>query len=156
MNAVMCDGHAAFTLASLDELDQNVAHNRAIYEAYRAGLEEVEGIRLLKFNEAEQTAFKNIVVEVESGYPLSRDRLVEFLNVERVLARAYYAPPLHRKSYSFPTVGGDLPHSDRALSLFLNLPCGARVSTEDVATLCELLDFLGHTPIDEPVKGAAE
>ncbi len=156
MNAVMCDGHAAFTLASLDEIDQNVAHNRAIYEAYRAGLTAVEGIRLLEFNQAEQTAFKNIVVEVESGYPLSRDRLVEFLNAERILARAHYAPPLHCRSYTFPTLGRDLPRSDRACKLFLNLPCGARVSTEDVATLCELLDFLGHTPINAPAQGAAE
>lgn len=156
MNAVMSDGHAAFTLASLDELDQNVAHNRTIYEAYRDGLSRVDGIRLLMFNETEQTAFKNIVVEVEANYPLSRDALVKFLNAERILARAHYSPPLHRKTYSFPTVGRDLVHTDRARSLFLNLPCGARVSTSDVTTLCELLAFLRETPIEASAQEATK
>jgi dTDP-4-amino-4,6-dideoxygalactose transaminase len=156
MNAVMSDGHAAFTLAGLDELDQNVAHNRAIYDAYREGLTAVAGIRLLEFDQSEQTAFKNIVVEVESSYPLSRDRLVEFLNAERILARAHYNPPLHCKSYTFPTIGQDLPRSDRARHLFLNLPCGARVTTEDVATLCKLLSFLASNPVVAHTEGAAE
>jgi dTDP-4-amino-4,6-dideoxygalactose transaminase len=149
MNALLCDGHAAFTLAGLDEMDRNVAHNRAIYEAYAAGLENVPGIRLLRFTEGEQTSFKNIVVEVEANYPHSRDELVSFLNEERILARAHYDPPLHRKSYTFETVKQELPNSDRARSLFLNLPCGARVSTDDVAIVCQILAFLGAMPIDE-------
>jgi dTDP-4-amino-4,6-dideoxygalactose transaminase len=146
MNAVLADGHAAFTLASLDELDQNVEHNHRIYEAYRTGLTAVDGVRLLEFSADQQTSFKNIVVEVEPGYALTRDTLLEILNGERILARAHYDPPLHRKSYKFPTLGTGLSNSDQARGLYLNLPCGARVSTADVELVCELLDFLGNAP----------
>jgi dTDP-4-amino-4,6-dideoxygalactose transaminase len=154
MNAVMCEGHAAFTLAGLDEIERNVSHNREIYAAYQAGLKDLESIRLIEFDTGEQTSFKNIVVEVLAQYPLSRDELVTFMNSERILARAHYDPPLHRKSYTFPTVKQELPHSDRARSLLLNLPCGARVSTADVATVCELLTFLAQAPLETVAKGA--
>jgi dTDP-4-amino-4,6-dideoxygalactose transaminase len=156
MNAAICDGHAAFTLAGLDEIERNVDHNKKIYDAYQAGLKDLASIRLLEFDASEQTSFKNIVVEILAEYPHSRDELVTFMNAERILARAHYDPPLHRKSYTFPTVNRSLPHSDRARSLFLNLPCGARVSTADVATVCELLAFLAETSLEAGAKGAEQ
>ena len=146
LNARMCDGHAAFTLAELDALDGNVRHNEAIYRAYDAALAGVAGVRLVRFDESDRTSFKNIVVEVDGGYPLSRDRLVQVLNGERVLARAHYDPPLHLKPHKFEFVAEGLARSEEARSRFLNLPCGARVSVGDVQKVCALIDLLGRSP----------
>jgi len=146
LNARMADGHAAFTLAELDALEQNVAHNQEIYRAYGEALAGVDGIRLHAFDEGEQTSFKNVVVRVEDTFPVTRDQVVRFLNGERVLARAHYDPPLHRKPTSYRTEQGPLEQSEQVRTRYLNLPCGARVGVEDVRVVCELLALLARAP----------
>lgn len=138
----MHDGHAAFALACLDEIGINVSHNRDIYYAYRENIQSINGIRLLKFEEKEQTSYKNIVVEVTGDYGISRDKLVDILNHENVLARAYYSPPLSKKKYSFDTVASVLDNEEYACSRYLNLPCGSMVTVDDVKRVCELLVYV--------------
>lgn len=145
LDARMSDGHAAFALAGLDELDSNISHNKRIYEAYARLLGEIPGVRLLMFDESEQTSFKNIVAEVEDSFPVSRDVLVQFLNSRGVLARAHYDPPLHLKVASYETVRSSLKITERVRARFLNLPCGARVNLPDVRTVCDLIALIGSS-----------
>lgn len=143
LNALPLAGHAAFALAGLDELASNVAHNRSIYFCYCARLSNGAGIRLLTFDEKEQTSYKNIVVEIQENFPVSRDVLVALMNAESILARKYYCPPLHKKSYRYPVVVGEMTQTERAEGRYLNLPCGSRVTEQDVHTICDFIEFVG-------------
>jgi dTDP-4-amino-4,6-dideoxygalactose transaminase len=134
--------HAGLALASLDDVDAQVERNRARYVAYVEGLRGLHGIRLLEFDTRHRAGFKNIVVELTEQWPLSRADTIRVLNAERILARPYYAPPLHRKAMSYPHVVADLPLTDRLAEAYMNLPCGHHVDVDDIERITDLLAFL--------------
>ncbi len=143
IDARLADVHAAMALANLDELDAQVARNRARYERYRAALAGVPGVRLLTFDESQPTSYKNIVVELTPEWPVTRTLTLEILNAENVLARAYYAPALHSKPMAYPYIPAELPVTDRLAQRFMLLPCGDFVTLEDIEAVAELLAFIG-------------
>jgi dTDP-4-amino-4,6-dideoxygalactose transaminase len=142
MNAKLNEVHAAMAMASLDGLEDLVDHNRGIYDAYRAVLPKVCGLRLLEFDTKDMTAFKNIVVELEDDWPIDRAILLHLLHPEGVLARAYYSPALHQRDFAFLTRKQPLPVTDFLEKRFLLLPCGSRMSQDDVVRLVDLLSFI--------------
>lgn len=142
LNAKLNEVHAAMALANLDELEQLVDENRGRYRSYQAGLAGVPGIRLLEFDEAAKTSYKNIVVEFLDDWPLTRNETVAVLNAENILARAYYSPALHQKNRSYPYVPAKLEITDRLSERFMLLPCGDFVSCDDIGTIVQLLRFI--------------
>lgn len=144
VNAKLNEIHAAMALASLDDLEDQVIRNRHRYRLYQEQLAAIPGIRLVEFDETEKTSFKNIVVELDDHWPLDRDATVAALNDQGMLSRAYYSPALHRKSYSYEVRSGDLPVTDFLASRFMLLPCGARVSAEDISTITSFLSQLAR------------
>jgi dTDP-4-amino-4,6-dideoxygalactose transaminase len=139
-------GHVAFALAGLDELAANVAHNRALYECYRERLAILTGLRLLTFDAQEQTSYKNIVVEVQEGFPVNRDVLLATMNEESILARKHYHPPLHKKRFAYPVIIRDMTRTEWAEARYINLPCGARVTESDVHAVCDFICFIADNP----------
>ncbi len=144
LNGLPSIGHAAFALASLDDLAANVAHNQAVYNCYRTRLMSQAGLRLLAFDESQQTSYKNVVIEVQEAYTLSRDALCSAMNSESILARKHYHPPLHRKRFAYPVIIRNMSHTEFAENRFLNLPCGERVSEQDVHTICDFIAFVAE------------
>lgn len=142
MNAKLNEIHAAMTLASLDDIEEQVERNRQRYHTYRRLLPVVPGIRLLEFDEKNRTGYKNIVVELLDDWPLTRAETISILNAEKIFARAYYSPALHRKPMAFAYVPADLPVTDRQAERFLNLPCGHLVSNDDITGIVEMLGFI--------------
>lgn len=142
MNAKLNEMHAAMTLASLDGVEEQVARNRQRYHTYKRLLAAIPGIRLLEFDERHRTGYKNIVVELLDDWPLSRADTISILNAEKILARAYYSPPLHHKAMAYDYVPANLPVTDSLAERFLNLPCGQLVSNDDIAVIVEILGFL--------------
>lgn len=140
LNGILNDVHAAFALAELAEIDANVAHNREIYQAYCSRLSPACDLEIMKFDESQQTSFKNIVARVLPSFGKSRDELTSLLNERGVLARSHYYPALHTKSYQYPVRVCDTPVSDQCMLEFINLPCGSRVSVEDVHVVCDFLE----------------
>ena len=144
MHAALNEVHAALALAGLDELPDQIARNEARYRCYQRELAGLAGLRLLAFDEAEATSFKTIVVELDGDWPLSRDQTVDLLNREQILARSYYAPPLHRKTMRYPALPATLPLTDRLASRFMLLPCGHLVDEADIAAVAGLLRLISH------------
>jgi dTDP-4-amino-4,6-dideoxygalactose transaminase len=134
--------HAAMALASFDDLEAQVKRNRDRYYAYQQHLAGLEGIWLLTFDESEQTAYKNIVVELTEDWPLPRTLTIRHLNAEGILARAYYSPPLHRKPTDYPVIAGPLTLTDRLAERYLLLPCGHLTTLGDIEAVVEFLRFL--------------
>jgi dTDP-4-amino-4,6-dideoxygalactose transaminase len=145
MNAELNEIHAAAAMASLDDLAPLVERNRERYLAYGELLEDIDGLLLRRFDESEQTSFKNIVVKVCEDWPVSRDDTVAVLQAEGALARPYYSPALHMHQSSFETRFGALPLAERVAREYMLLPCGDQMSLDDVASVVELLRFVcGH------------
>jgi dTDP-4-amino-4,6-dideoxygalactose transaminase len=144
INAKLNEVHAAMALASLDELESLVLRNRARYDAYRRGLAPVRGVSVREFDERERTSFKNIVVELEDSWPLTRSQTLEILHAEGALARPYYSPPLHAKETAFEKRFGSLPVTEDLAERFLLLPCGDQMAESSVMVVVGLLAFLGE------------
>jgi len=141
-NAKLNEIHAAMALASLDDLNDQVERNRKSYRTYQRCLADLEGLRLLAFDESEQTSYKSILVELTEDWPLTRAMTIQYLNAEGVLARAYYSPPLHQKPTSYPITAAPLPVTEYLAERYLLLPCGHLTSLEDIEAIVELLRFL--------------
>ena len=58
LNAKLNEVHAAMALASLDALPEQIAHNRAVYDAYRRGLADLPGLRVLEFDATQQCSYQ--------------------------------------------------------------------------------------------------
>ncbi len=144
LNAKLNDMHAALALASLDGVEEQVARNRERYYAYKQLLDGIGGIRLVEFDERYRVGYKNIVVELLDEWPLSRIDTISVLNAEKILARVYYSPPLHKKPMGFGYVPADLPVTDRLSERYVNLPCGHLVSPVDIEKIVEMLAFISE------------
>lgn len=148
LNAKLNEIHAAMALANLDGLDQQIIKNRQRYKQYQVGLSKIPGIRLLEFDESFDTSYKNIVVELLDNWPLKRDDTVAILNAENILARAYYSPPLHKKTMRYPNFPATLKATDYLAERFMLLPCGDLVKSEDIDEIIYLLEFVCSQGVD--------
>ncbi|WP_321886122.1 DegT/DnrJ/EryC1/StrS aminotransferase family protein [Paraburkholderia bannensis] len=153
IDARLDDTHAAMALANLDDLEAQVERNRTRYLRYRDGLRDLQGVRLLNFDDAYPTSYKNIVVELLDDWQLSRSLTVEILNAERILARVYYWPALHTKPMAYPHIAANLPLTEELSKRFVLLPCGDFVTLEDIDACIALLSFL-HRHAAEIVERA--
>ena len=142
MNAKLNEMHAAMSLASLDDVESQIAKNRERYYAYKHSTNSISGIRLLEFDENFKTGYKNIVVEILDDWPLSRKDTIQILNADNILARPYYYPPLHSKPMEYDFVSAHLPLTDKLSESYLNLPCGQLVSSDDIIRIVEFLYFI--------------
>ena len=73
---------------------------------------------------------------------LSRDRLIQTLHAENVLARRYFFPGCHRmepyRSY-FPHASLLLPNTEKVASQVLVLPTGTAVSVDEITAICRII-----------------
>jgi dTDP-4-amino-4,6-dideoxygalactose transaminase len=144
INAKLNEIHAAMALASLDGLEDVVGRNRIRYDAYRRGLATVGGISVREFDEHDRCSFKNVLVELDDSWPLTRGRTLEILHAEGALARPYYWPALHTKETGFEKRFGALPVTEYLAERFILLPCGEQVKNEDISVIVQLLTFVAE------------
>ena len=142
MNARMDPLHAAMTLAALDDLEDQVERNRARYLAYKEELAGVKGLDLVEYDEEEIRGYKNILVELNQDWPLSRADTVAILHADNMLVRPYYSPPLHLKETEYATIAADLPVAAELSERYLLLPSGEAVSQADIGKIAEYLRFV--------------
>jgi dTDP-4-amino-4,6-dideoxygalactose transaminase len=138
LNAKLNEVHAAMALASLDEVDEQIACHQRTYEQYVTGLWDVDGLTILEHKESQRPDYRIIVVRIGDAWPLSREHTLRLLEAENVLARPYYAP-LTGKVVEYPRVCPALPVTDAIARDFMVLPSGAHVSEDDVGRIVESL-----------------
>jgi dTDP-4-amino-4,6-dideoxygalactose transaminase len=138
LNAKLNEVHAAMALASLDEVDEQVAAHRRKYRLYAAGIRDIEGLALLEHNESERPDYRLIVVRIGDSWPLSREVTLRLLEAENVLARPYYAPLTHRV-VAYPRVCPELRVTEGIFRDFVVLPSGAHVSEDDIEKIVDIL-----------------
>ncbi|WP_372966456.1 aminotransferase class I/II-fold pyridoxal phosphate-dependent enzyme [Marinobacter sp.] len=142
-NGKMGEFSGLMGVTNLESLDEFVAVNHQNYKFYEEGLRGLEGLKLIKYDHAEKCNYQYVVLEVdEAVLPVTRDKLIEILRAENVLARRYFYPGCHRmepyRSY-FPHAGLVLPETERLAGRVLSLPTGTAVGQEEITTICQII-----------------
>lgn len=145
-NGKMNEASAAMGLTSLESLDDFVSANYRNYKQYQSGLSDIPGVKLLCHNETEKCNYQYIVLDIDEEITqIDRDRLVEILWAENILARRYFYPGCHRmepyRSY-FPHAGLLLPETEKLAKRVLILPTGTAVGAEEIGKICQILRLI--------------
>lgn len=145
-NGKMDEVSAAMGLTGLESLADVVAVNRRNYQQYRQELADIPGLRMIRYDEREQCNYQYIILEVEAAVTgISRDRLVEVLHAEGVLARRYFHPGCHRmepyRSY-YPHAGLLLPETEKLTPKVMALPTGTAVGPNEISQICQLVRLI--------------
>ncbi len=136
--------HAAMTLASLDDKDNQIERNKSRFLKYKEELSGINGLTLMEYSLTEKRSFKNILVRLEKDWPLSRDLTIKILQAENMVVRPYYYPPLHKKENKFPTTHGTLEITEILMDQLMLLPCGEFISLDDIEIVADHLKFISH------------
>jgi dTDP-4-amino-4,6-dideoxygalactose transaminase len=147
LNSVMVGGNAklneisaAVGLSQLDGLENLAAVNRSRYELYRRELHGLRGIQVAEYPPLERSNYHYVSIEVDAEEAgIDRDRLLELLLAENVLARPYFSPPCHLAApYSAASRQG-LEETERLARRTLALPTGPALSLDEVRAVCDLI-----------------
>ncbi|PYK20011.1 MAG: dTDP-4-dehydro-6-deoxyglucose aminotransferase [Verrucomicrobia bacterium] len=143
INGKMTEVCAAMGLTSLEGIDELIATNRKNYEAYRKGLADLVGLRVIDYDPEERSNYQYIVVEINPDRaPLNRDELIDVLHAENVLARKYFWPGCHRmEPYRSLQANAPLllPQTERIADRVLVLPTGMSITCEDIERVCAII-----------------
>ena len=141
-NGKMIEIAAAMGLVNLDAIDSVIEANRNNHHTYRQQLAGLPGIRLLAFDETERNNYQYVVMEVGTECTVSRDRIIEALHAENILARKYFWPGCHNmKPYRelYPNAGLVLPNTQRVAERVVVLPTGTTMRNEMVETVVAVI-----------------
>jgi len=145
-NGKMSEVSAAMGLTGLESIDHFIETNRQNYNLYRTRLKDLPGIRFVSYDEKERNNFQYIIMEVDEAVSgISRNRLVEILHAENVLARRYFYPACHKmEPYSshFPHAGLLLPQTEKLVEKVMSLPNGTGVSQDEITEICNIIQLV--------------
>jgi dTDP-4-amino-4,6-dideoxygalactose transaminase len=146
LNGRMSEAQAALALLSLEDLTENIAENKKVYQAYSSHIKNIPGIELIQYDSDEQNNYQYVIIDViEEEAGLSRDIIVEILKRENIMARKYFYPGAHRMQPFagwYPKISGSLPVTESLCSRLFQLPNSDPMRLPDVEKLCELLRFI--------------
>ncbi|EIK93543.1 DegT/DnrJ/EryC1/StrS family aminotransferase [Pseudomonas sp. M47T1] len=142
INGKMSEINAAFGMLQLRHIDDALARRKLIDQAYRHGLEGVQGIRLMHRSSDLTANYSYFPIFIEASYPLSRDQVYDLMREHDILARRYFYPlisefPMYR---GLPSAAGELlPVAEKTSRQVLCLPIYPDLAQEVVSTICHLL-----------------
>ena len=142
MNAKLNEGHAAFALASLDDLDLLIKHNHLIYREYLSSERFVfDKLSIRRYDKQIRPSYKIIVAELNQKYIDCREQLIKILNSIDILCREYYFPPLHTKRVSMiGTKNHKLNNTDIYSKNLLLLPSGLQIKKDQISSIMKLIN----------------
>ncbi len=141
-NAKLPEVSAAMGLANFEHLPEIMAVNAANRVAYLEGMRDLEGLRLLPYDDAEQSNNQYVVLEVFPEAELDRDALVEALRAEQIMARKYFWPACHRMApyRDEPPPGGyRLTATEEVADRVIVLPTGMSVDRGDIDVITDIV-----------------
>jgi len=158
-NGKMTEIAAAMGLTNLEAMDGFVAVNRSHYRQYRAAFAKMPGLAVLEYDEAQRNNFQYVVLEVAPDFPVSRDRIIEVLHAEGVLARRYFWPGCHNmepyRSF-YPHAGLVLPNTKRVAERVVVLPTGSAMHADAIRGITSIFGVLASgTATSAPASAAA-
>lgn len=145
-NGKMSEISAAMGIVSLESVDKFINTNKRNYDCYRKRLENIDGIKIIEYNEEDSNNYQYIVLEIdEKEFGLSRDLLLEILTKENILARRYFYPGCHNmEPYKsrYSTDENTLIETISLCNKVIILPTGTSISVNDIENMCGLILFV--------------
>ncbi len=145
-NGKMNEVSAAMGLTNLESIQDFIDVNYRNYLRYAQELGNTEGLTMIRYDDDQKCNFQYLVLEIdEDKTQISRDRLIEILHAENVLARRYFYPGCHRmepyRSY-YPHAGLMLPVTEQLAGRVMALPTGTAVGANEISAICEIIKFV--------------
>jgi len=144
-NGKMTEVSAAMGITNLEALDTFVEINRRNYLRYRTGIDAIDGLDLLAYDESESNNYQYIVLQIGPEFPVNRDQIIEALHAENVLARKYFWPGCHNmepyRSY-YPHAGLVLPNTMCIAERVVVLPNGSTINERHIGGILSVLRAL--------------
>jgi dTDP-4-amino-4,6-dideoxygalactose transaminase len=144
-NGKMIEIAAAMGLVNLDAMADVIAANHRNFQVYREALSGLSGIGLLPYDETEHNNYQYVVIEVGEDCPVSRDRVIEVLQAENILARKYFWPGCHNMQpyrEMYPRVGLQLSNTQKVSDRVIVFPTGMAVNVEMVRAVASVVRVL--------------
>lgn len=133
-NAKLSEIHAAMAVTNLEHVDEIIAINRRNYEAYKKYLP--KALRLIDFPSTTESNYQYVVAVCPEGV---RDGLVEHLKANKILARKYFYPGVHRMK-PYADMGFDLPVTESLSERVICLPTGQDVDSTIIEHVCSVIN----------------
>lgn len=145
-NGKMNEISAAMGVTGLESLDEFIGINYQNYKQYQKELSSISGIKLCVYDETETCNYQYLVLEIdEHTLGISRDKLVEILTAENIIARRYFYPGCHKMepyiSY-FPYNKMLLPETDKLSLKIMSLPTGTAVNSSNISKICQIISLV--------------
>lgn len=146
-NFRMTDLQAALGLVQLGRLPAVVARRREIAAAYRKVIAEIDGLRAVDDPPWGTSNFQSFWVEVEPGYPVDREGLMERLAAAEISARRGIMAAHRQPAYAGRHFDGvPLPVTERLTDHTVILPVFHQLSDSEQARVLDVLVDAGRRP----------
>lgn len=138
-NGKMTEISAAMGLVNLDYLDEVLMRNKENYFEYKKHLDSIPQLKLFEFDENEINNYQYILVQLDRKHLSLREKIIDTLHKENVIARKYFWPGCHKmKPYvDFPEFA--LPITNDVANSVIVLPTGSNINSADIDTICKIL-----------------
>ena len=142
INGKMSEFNAALGLLQLKGINKAIHERKIISEQYRAGLENVKGVRCLSDSGEKVSNYSYFPILIQPDYPISRDALYQKMKDHGIHARRYFYPlisyfPMYRGMTS--AAPSNLPVAKRASDQVICLPIYPALSIEQIDSIIELI-----------------
>jgi dTDP-4-amino-4,6-dideoxygalactose transaminase len=139
LNARMSELHAAVALASLDGLDERIAHRNELVAAFKTATAGVPGLTFQQVDDGDVSTYKDLTLVVDPApFGLDAAALGRALKAEGADSRRYYSPPIHRqKAYAAMPVERELPVTDRLSESVLTPPLYSHMTHDQIERLAD-------------------
>jgi dTDP-4-amino-4,6-dideoxygalactose transaminase len=129
----MTDIGAAMGLSGLREFDQTLAHRQKLFNVYREGLKNVEGIKLIGATHTDRTHAAWLCTAIV-------ERRVDFMKYLR--ENKIESGQVHYRNDRYSILGGrrnDLPYMDAVEENYIVLPLHSHLTEANVQYVCEVI-----------------
>lgn len=142
INSKMDEVRAAYGLLNLKQVDAAIASRKAVADQYRNGLNDVDGITMMRESEGVRHNYSYFPIFVDAEkYGMTRDELYIKMKDNGVLGRRYFYPLIS----TFSTYRGlesaipkNLPNAHRMADSVICLPMYAGLTDSDIQLVISL------------------
>jgi dTDP-4-amino-4,6-dideoxygalactose transaminase len=149
LNARMSELHAAIGLASLDGLDDRIAHRNYLVAAFKGRTAGVPGVDYQQVRSEDLSTFKDLTLIIDpDSFGLSAADLGRALAAEGIDSRRYYYPPIHRqKAYAHLLQDRELPVTDQLAERVLTPPLYSHMTRLQIESVADaVIAIHEHAP----------
>ena len=137
-NYRMTNLQAALGLAQLEQLEDFIKTKKRNYEYYKKELNNLDGLKILNFNEDIRPNYWFYCLYIEDSFKLTRDELISYLASHKIQTRPIWGLINEQAPY-LNALGYEIEKAKDYLKHVVNIPCSSNLSVEDVFIVIECL-----------------